>query len=568
MTAGALPATRAYGRAAELERMLGGDGDPMSVRTLVDADENDEFPHPALAAVHDWGFAEELIPVHLGGKLESHEQLFAAFRALARRDPRLGVYYGSTLLAALPVWLWGDPERQQWLAGELRAGACGTFAMSETDHGSDLLNCTVSARRVDGGYVVDGTKWLVGNGNRGSFVTLYARTGTKSYSLLLLDKAALPADRWEPVEPVPTLGIRGHDLSGLRFDSCPVQRAVVLGREGSGVAMALKTLQLTRTLIAGFALGCLDAALRITLRHAHGRRLYGASITELPEVRAILVDAYLDLLIGECTAIAVTRAVATVPSRLSMWSSIAKYLVPTIAEDAVANLATVLSARRYLRTELTYRHFQKVERDLAIAGIFEGTTHVNLASIAAQLPHVLSHGRRDDQADDELLAQLFSRGSEPAHWRPSGSALRLTNGLEDEVTAGWPRYTRQALSLIDPGLHAELASIIGRLDVVREGVLGGIVDAGDGTRRFTLARSHALLHGASSVLLTWIHGRDALPSGFRGGEWVVLALDRIARRLHTDQPRNDRLAPAVFELMCGQERAGELFSLQPLEIVD
>ncbi|MFI9589321.1 acyl-CoA dehydrogenase family protein [Nonomuraea sp. NPDC052265] len=569
--------TATYAPAADLERLIRQSDESLSAEILVEADERERFPHDGLAVIRDWGFGDLLVPRHIGGRLDSYEQLFAAFRALARRDARFAVYYGTTLLAANPVWLWGDGTQQRWLAAAVRDGACGTFAMSEADHGSDLINCGVRARRDGDRFVVDGSKWLVGNGNRGTFLTLYARTGTQAFSLLLLDKEKLPEGRWRPLDRVPTLGLRGHDLSGIEFSACPVPEQTLLGKEGSGAAKVLKTLQLTRTLIGGFAMGGLDTALRIALRYAQGRELYGAPITKIPVVGGVLVDAYLDLLIGECTAVPVTRAISAAPGRVSLWSSVVKYLVPAICEEAVAGLATVLSARRYLRTEFAYRHFQKIERDLVIAGIFEGTSHVNLASIAAQLPHVNDGRGRDHARDDGLLAHLFALGTEPRTWQPSGAAMRLTNGTDDEITTGWPRHRARALELmaaLDATLSAELAAVLDRLDRIRARLLRDVQALAvqhsrrPGAHAFTVARTHALLHAAGSVLLTWIHARDTLSPQFRDGEWVVLCLDRIVRRLRTDLARNERLMPVAFDLMCRQAEAGELFSLMPMAIAE
>ncbi|NEE50642.1 acyl-CoA dehydrogenase, partial [Streptomyces sp. SID8455] len=89
-------------------------------------------------------------------------------------------------------------------------------------------------------------------------------------------------------------------------------------------------------------------------------------IYQLPVIRRHLVHAHVDLLIAECTALPVARSLSIVPSRLSLWSSVVKYLVPTLGEEVVQEAARVLGARSYLREGVASGAFQKLQRDHAI----------------------------------------------------------------------------------------------------------------------------------------------------------------------------------------------------------
>src|SRR5690606_1383579 len=131
-------------------------------------------------------------------------------------------------------------------------------------------------------------------------------------------------------------------------------------------------------------------------------------------IRDHLVKAHLDLLIAECVAIPVTRALTVAPGRLSLWSSIVKYFVPVVGEEVVASIGTVLAARGYLREGVAHGVFQKLQRDHAIASIFEGTTHVNLANVAGQLPYLIEPPE-ETGGEEELLADLFCWTRTPPH---------------------------------------------------------------------------------------------------------------------------------------------------------
>ncbi|MFB9235105.1 acyl-CoA dehydrogenase family protein [Plantactinospora siamensis] len=525
-------------------------------------DEDGEMCWSALAALRDWGFPEYLVPEQFGGRLRTFDELFALCRVVARRDLRAAVSFGTALLGANPVWLWGSPDQRRWLAGQVRDGRLGSFAMSERDHGSDLAGCMVTARPTEDGYLLSGEKWPIGNAIRGTFCTVYARTGNRDFSLLLLDKAALPADRWSNTDPVPTLGLRGHDMSGIVFDDCPVPGGAVLGTPGSGIAQTLKTLQVTRTLIGALSLGSLDTALRITVDHAASRRLYGAPVHDLPVVRDILVRAYLDLLIGECVAAPALRAISAAPGRLSLWSAIVKYLLPATVDAALVDLGTVLSARGWLRDSLSARLFQKVQRDHSIAGIFEGTSHVNLAGIADQLPFVLP--RPAAAGDEETLAGLFDRNRPGVPWQPDGRALQLTNGGRDEITAGWAEVAGAVLD--SATAPAPLRAVVAELDAahrdLRDRFAGepGGRDPRSRLLALELARGHCVLYAANCVLRTWRY--DPGP----GEELLTACLERLAQRLTPLRQMSPSGADRAWRLLTEGVAEHRLLSLTPVPL--
>lgn len=552
---------------SDLESFLGdpyGDG-PLSWPTAVATDERGEPDRAAFEALHRWGLPGFLVPESAGGRLRSLAEPFELFRCLARRDLRVAVGYGSTFLGAVPVWLWGDDRQRALLADRIGAGGLGACAISEREHGSDLLRTECRALPQGDSFAVRGEKWPIGNATRGELVTLLARTGASAFSLLLLDKRELPADRWRCLPPAATLGLRGHDLSGLAFDDCPVPASAVLGTAGTGLAQILRTLQVTRTLVAGLSLGALDTALRVATTYAGERRLYGGPIDRMPVVRDLLVRAYADLLVGECVAVPAVRAVGAAPGRLVRWSAVTKYLVPVLAEEAIAGLATVLSARAFLADDPAGRLFQKVQRDHAVMSVFDGTTHVNLAALTGMPPAGRpAAGSGPDR--DRVLAALFRMDQPAAAWRPDGAALALAADDTDEIVQGWPDAVAELEDRADGSpVWRELLEVLEAWHGVRARCQAGRralptgADRHPPVRAFTLARTHCLLHAAASCVQVWRHG---------GGDpaWLLLCLQRLLQRLDPEQ----ELAPAAVDwaaaALHAQHSSAELFSLRPVKL--
>ncbi|MFJ2768925.1 acyl-CoA dehydrogenase family protein [Streptomyces sp. NPDC087300] len=558
-TAGGTPP--AFEGAARLERTLGCPFDPgtgMSLAGGVRADEDESEPVAAYEAAWTAGLHRHLVPVSEGGGLASFESFAAVARAVSRRDLAVSVGLGSTLLAATPVWIWGDDEQRARVAELVLGRAWGTAGISEEAAGSDLLATATRAVPDGAGHLLHGRKWLVGNGGRSAFATVLAASDP-SYGLFLLDFERIGGAGVRRLPKVRTHGLRGHDLSGFVLDGCRVGADAVLGRPGRGIEMVSGMLQFTRTLVGASSLGTADTALRIALRHARERVLYGQPALALPPVRALLARAFSDLLVAECTQLAAARGLDVARPRMALWSAVAKYAVPGLCVDAVHACGEVLSARAHLREGVAGGAFQKLLRDISITPVFEGTELVQLDTVRAQLAAAARRPRRPAQLP---LALLFGFG-EPAP-SPAPRELRpaLTFGGADEIV---DLLDESADALAD---DAELAPLVRTLLLVRDenrAAFGAL-----GTRRtadaYEAARTHCLLHAAACVLHTWRVRGEALGGLAAGRHWVSLALRRVLTRLGRpvapDPDAEELLVRDLVQLDDG-DRA---FSLVPLRI--
>jgi len=163
--------------AADLERFLGDpatDDGPFGYAQAVAHEENGALPPGAVDLLRSWGYPRYLVPEEFGGALHDLEQLAVLTRVVARRNMTVAVVFGSTLLGAVPVWLWGNAEQRAVVARGLLDGALVCCAVSEPDHGSDLAGNETTAARSGDELVLRGEKWPVGNAVRGRFVTVYA----------------------------------------------------------------------------------------------------------------------------------------------------------------------------------------------------------------------------------------------------------------------------------------------------------------------------------------------------------------------------------------------------------
>jgi len=494
---------------------------------------------------------------------------------VSRRNGGISVCYGSALLGAIPVWLWGSHEQKQALATDIIGGGLACLALSEREHGSDLRATETVLERSGGELLLSGTKWPAGNARRSRYVTVFARSGAESFSLVLVDKESLPAGTWSVLPQVKTVGLKGHDVSGLAFSSAPAGSRALLGADGMGLAQVMKTLQITRTVTAALSLGTMDAALRICLEYAQQRMLYGSSIFMLPPIRGAILHGHIDLLIAEAVARPVSRALTAMPERLSLWSSVVKYLVPVIAEQTITDMAAVLGARGYLCEGVADGVFQKLRRDHAIASIFDGTTHVNLALIAGQLPALarrldIGRGAVMEAADGDL----FELTRPAPDWVPDGRGLRLSNAGRDEVTEGWEDAVRDLAGLAEcPGTplartRIELLGACAEISRRRRSFYAGLARADmldpRSARAQEAAARHCVFHAMSSCLLTWQRNRGRLGGYYASGEWLVLCLQRLLQRVEPGTALEPGHLARFADVIVRRGESGAAFGLTSL----
>ncbi|MEU6284551.1 acyl-CoA dehydrogenase [Streptomyces sp. NPDC047028] len=536
--------TGAADAGAELERRLGDPWDaanPYGFRALLQAEERSELLAPAEEVLTACGFGARLVPAALGGRLTRADELARAVRPVFRRDLALGFGHGITsLFAASAVWAAGSQAQRAHLAGLLCGGGRVAIVHHNLAHGSAVLRGELAARPGrSGGYALSGRKDMVINAERADALVVYARTadapapGRGSHSVLLVDPAGLPEGAVRALPRKVTGGMRGCHFSGFDFDGCPVPDDALVGAEGDGVRLALRTFQLNRALIPAAAIASVDTALRGAVRAQ-----LGSGRADFGRHGPLLAGVFADLLACDAFASATLRSLHLLPDSAHLAAAAVKYLVPELLRDDVEALTTVLAADSTdAALPITRALTAKLLRDLPAAGLGHAGTAACQAVIAPQLP---------------LLARTsWFRAAEPpdAVLRPRGElppldlgALAVAGGDDFlaaalNATAGRLRDRRdqgayeRTLAAYARGFTAELWALHDRCAALPAGARPDL----SSPEWCALVDRYALLSAAGAVLALWERCRD--DGTFTGDPaWVLLALSRLAGRLGLDLP--------------------------------
>lgn len=439
---------------------------PFDYASIVADDEARRVSTAAEALLDEWGAAADFVPAALGGRWVSTEDLVHRWRPVFRRDPSLGLGHGvSTLTAATHVWIAGDATQQAAVAARLLRGERIAVGLDELDRG-DLEDVACTAALDGDRWLVSGVKQVVDNADRAESMLILARTapapapGPRGHSVLLWHRDAVAAPHVDTARRVLTGGMRGRRLGAAEFRELPVPVERTVGPPGTGVLTARSASQVTRAVLPALAVATVDSALELAVRYAGDRSLYGGSVLDLPQSRALLAGAIADFLLADAFSSVVVRGLHVAPEDCLVPTAASGYLVPQLLSSAMQDLSVLFGSTFYARVE-PYDVFEKFLRDVAMLSIGHDGTDACLRTIAAGLDGWLD-GSRGMAAADRAWFRLGAPLGPLAFDR-----LGLDAGSGDVLGA----------ALRDPGVRAALGTSGPHL-----AVLDRLADAFDAAR--------------------------------------------------------------------------------------
>ncbi|HYR10033.1 MAG TPA: acyl-CoA dehydrogenase family protein [Longimicrobium sp.] len=322
------------------------------------------------------------VPAPYGG---AHERLDVRSLCLARET--LGRVWGLADFAFAmqglgsgPISLFGsDALKERYLPPVARGERIAAFALSEPDAGSDVAAMQTTARRADGGYVIDGTKtWISNAGIADHYVvfTRFPEAGERGYAAFVVDAdnpGLRVSERIDVIAP--------HPLGTLVFDGCRVDADALVGQAGAGMRVALGTLDVFRTTVGAAALGFARRALDEAVRWTAQRQAFGKPLRDFQLIQATLGEMALEV---DASALLVYRAAWTRDSgadRVTREAAMAK-LYATEAAQRVIDAAVQLFGGRGV---VSGAPVETLYREIRALRIYEGTSEIQKLVIAGQL---------------------------------------------------------------------------------------------------------------------------------------------------------------------------------------
>ncbi|ORY60612.1 isovaleryl-CoA dehydrogenase [Pseudomassariella vexata] len=275
-------------------------------------DKSNAFPNEMWPKLGEAGFLGMTADEDYGGLAMGYQAHCVVLEELSRASGSIGLSYAAhSQLCVNQIQLNGSEDQKQKFLPDLIAGTkVGALAMSESGAGSDVVSMRTTAKAVDGGYVLNGTKMWITNGPDADVIVVYAKTepdkASKGITAFLVEKQF---EGFSCARKLDKMGMRGSNTGELVFESVFVPNENVLGKINGGVKVLMEGLDLERLVLSAGPLGIMQAALDVALPFAHQRKQFGTPIAHNQFVQGKLADMYTKLQASKAYTYSTARAV-------------------------------------------------------------------------------------------------------------------------------------------------------------------------------------------------------------------------------------------------------------------
>jgi len=353
------------------------------IRPLVrEMDDKAHIPQSLIDGLFNLGVMGISIPEIHGGAGASFFHAVLAIEALSRVDPSVAVLVDvhNTLVVSALV-RWGNSDIQGRYFPSLAAGTVGAYALSEAGSGSDAFALAMRATETADGFVLNGRKlWITNGAEAGVFIvfaTVNPEAGYRGITAFIIerDTPGFTVGRKED-----KLGIRASSTCELLLDNCHVPRANVLGDVGKGYKVAIETLNEGRIGIGAQMVGLAQGALDHAMHYVKERKQFGKAIAEFQAVQFQIARAATEL---EAARLMVYNAarLRDAGEPFLKEAAMCKLFSSEVAERVTSLAVNLYGGYGFVKDYPV----EKLYRDAKIGQIYEGTSNLQLQTIAKQV---------------------------------------------------------------------------------------------------------------------------------------------------------------------------------------
>ncbi|MDD2235613.1 MAG: acyl-CoA dehydrogenase family protein [Kiritimatiellae bacterium] len=350
----------------------------------AELDENEEFPREILTELGKMDLMGLYIPEEYGGfGCESSLDFILAIEELSRVCIGVSVSYAANALGADPIIIGASDEQKKKYLPSLASGEkLAAFALTEPNAGSDAGGIATTARKVGDKYILNGTKQWITNGGEADVYTVLAVTnkakGPRGVSCFIVEKDT-PGFHFGKKEK--KLGIRASATRELIFEDCEVPAENLIGREGIGFMLAMKTFDVSRPGIAAQGVGLAQGALDEAVQYARTRVQFGKPIAANQGLRWMLADMAVKVETARAMVYATARHADKHMKNMSKFSAMCKLYATDVSMSVTTDAVQVLGGYGFMREYPV----EKMMRDAKILQIYEGTNQIQREVISHAL---------------------------------------------------------------------------------------------------------------------------------------------------------------------------------------
>ncbi|WP_069650048.1 acyl-CoA dehydrogenase [Caloranaerobacter ferrireducens] len=348
-----------------------------------EVDEKEMFPVETVKKLAKYGFLGIPFPKEYGGQGGDNLAYIMAVEEISKACATTGVIVSAhTSLCAAPIFEFGTEEqKQKYLVPLAKGEKLGAFALTEPNAGTDAAAQQTKAVLDGDYYILNGSKIFITNAGFADVYIVMAMTdkkkGVKGISAFIVEK---DFEGFSVGKKEAKMGIRGSSTCELIFENCRVPKENLLGKEGQGFKIAMKTLDGGRIGIAAQALGIAQGAIDETVKYVKERKQFGRALAKFQNTQFSLADMQTKT---DAARLLVYRAAKAKDNNESygVYAAMAKLFASEIAMEVTTKAVQLHGGYGYTREYPV----ERMMRDAKITEIYEGTSEVQRMVIAASM---------------------------------------------------------------------------------------------------------------------------------------------------------------------------------------
>ncbi len=346
-------------------------------------DEENEFPWEIIEVFKQTDLFAVLVPEEYDGISGKVVDIAIITEEFSRVCSGIGLSLGGSGLGMYPILISGSEEQKQKYLPKIANGEIlAAFALTEANAGSDAGGMETTAVKDGDHYILNGTKQWITNGGDADLYTVFVLTdkskGARGASCLIVEKGT---EGFSFGKKEDKMGIRGSSTRELIFDNCRVPVENLVGREGTGFMVAMKTLDKSRPMVAAQAVGIAQGAYEEAAKYAKERQQFGKPISAFQGVQFMLADMATQIEAARALVMATARLIDSGAKKYAKESAMCKVFASDMAMKVTTDAVQILGGYGYMKEYPV----EKMMRDAKITQIYEGTNQVQRGVIASNL---------------------------------------------------------------------------------------------------------------------------------------------------------------------------------------
>lgn len=347
-----------------------------------EVDEDARFPEEAAIALSANKLSAAHVPEEFGGEGADALAVVLIIEEVARVCGSSSLIPAVNKLGSLPLILAGNKDQKERWLRPLASGKGFSYCLSESEAGSDASALKTKAVRSGDKWILSGSKKWISNAGESEFYTVLAVTnpekGSKGISAFIVEKndKGISFGAHEK-----KMGFRGSPTREVYFDQVELANDRMLGVEGSGFALAMKTLDHTRITIAAQAIGLAQGAFDVANKYSHERKQFGKEIFDFQAIQFMLADMAMKIEAARQLTYAAAVKSENESSDLTFYSAACKCLASDTAMQVTTDAVQILGGYGYVSDYPV----ERMMRDAKLTQIYEGTNQVQRIIIARNL---------------------------------------------------------------------------------------------------------------------------------------------------------------------------------------